>query len=193
MKQISFLKAPPASEHDYPTFAGIREAFGFIPNFFRAQTDRKDLIDAQVAFVGAAMVQPGELSRRLREYVFLAVSARNLSTYCVTAHCEIVRMLAIAGPEPEQIAIDHTQSRISIAEKALLNFVVKLNGKPQEIRRQDINALRTFGFSDRQILEAAMMAGVARYANLVSFALGATPDFANDRVDFHRPAAASAR
>jgi len=38
-------------------------------------------------------------------------SAANLSTYCVTAHCEIVRILGIEGPEPEQIALDHTSTK----------------------------------------------------------------------------------
>jgi len=50
----------------------------------------------------------GALTRRQKEYIFLVCSAANLSTYCVTAHCEMVRMLGLEGPEPEQIAVDHT-------------------------------------------------------------------------------------
>lgn len=181
---MSFIHAEPATEQDYPTFAAIKETFGFIPNFFRAQTSRKDLIDAEVGLIGSAMVREGALSRRQKEYIFLAVSARNLSTYCVTAHCEIVRMLKIEGPEPEQIAIDHTVTRIGIADKALLNFVIKLNQDGSKIAPADIDALRTFGFSDPQILEAVVMTGLANFANTVSFGLGTLPDFSNERVNF---------
>ena len=50
------------------------------------------------------------------------IPGANLSTYCVTAHCEMVRMLGIEGPEPEQIAFHHTAANLPIAMKALLNF-----------------------------------------------------------------------
>ena len=36
-----------ADENDLPTLRQIKEAFGFVPNFFRAQTIRPDLIDAE--------------------------------------------------------------------------------------------------------------------------------------------------
>ncbi len=181
---MSYIEAPPLTDEQYPTFAAIRQAFGFLPNFFRAQTARTDLIDAEVGLIGTAMVKEGALERRQKEYIFLAVSARNLSTYCVTAHCEIVRMLKIEGPEPEQVAIDHTATRIPFADKALLNFVLKLNSEPWEINSADLDTLRTFGFSDQQILEAIVMTGVAQFANTVSFGLGTLPDFENERVRF---------
>ncbi len=181
---MSYLGAPKLSEQEYPTFAAIKQAFGFIPNFFHAQTDRRDLIEAEVGLIGTAMIKEGALLRRQKEYIFLAVSARNLSTYCVTAHCEIVRMLKIEGPEPEQVAIDHTLTKLSIADKALLNFVVKLNGEPSKIGEADIEALRTFGFTDQHILEAIVMTGLAQFANTVSFGLGTLPDFQNERINF---------
>lgn len=181
---MSYLSSPQLTEQEYPTFASIKQAFGFIPNFFRAQTDRCDLIDAEAGLLGTALIQEGALSRRQKEYIFIAVSARNLSTYCVTAHCEIVRMLKIEGPEPEQVAIDHSVTRLSIADKALLNFAVKLNQQANQVSQPDIDALRTFGFTDGHILEAIVVTGLAQFANTVSFGLGTLPDFVNERVNF---------
>ncbi len=181
---MSYIESPRLTEEEYPTFAAIKEPFGFIPNFFQAQTARQDLIEAEVGLIGTAMIQEGALARRQKEHIFLAVSARNLSTYCVNAHCEIVRMLKIEGPEPEQVAIDHASTRMPIADKALLNFVVKLNGEPHRIGQADIDGLRTFGFTDRHIHEAIVMTGLAQFANTVSFGLGTLPDFENEKVDF---------
>ena len=183
---MSFIPCQQLSEQEYPPFAVVKDTFGFIPNFFQAQTDRKDLIEAQLGMVGSAMVAEGALERRQKEYIFLAVSARNLSTYCVTAHCEIVRMLKIEGPEPEQVAIDHTATKIPLRDKALVNFAVKLNNTPLEVSQTDIDTLRTFGFTDQHILEAIVMTGIARYANTVSFGLGTAPDFENERTNFSR-------
>jgi len=174
---MSFLREVPLDEHEFPPFASARKAFGFVPNFYRAQTLRPDLIEAETRLVGSVLLQEGALSRAQKEYIFLVCSAANLSTYCVTAHCEIVRALGLSGPEPEKIAVDHVHADIPIADKALLNFVLKLNRQATRVGRDDIEGLRTYGFSDEQILEAVVLTGLARFANLVSAGLGAKPDF----------------
>ena len=179
---MTHLRNQPYDEKDFPVFAAIREQFGFLPNFFPAQTARPDMIDAEVALTGTILLKEGALARRQKEYIFLVCSAANLSTYCVTAHCEIVRMLHLEGPEPEQIAIDHVHAKIPIADKALLNFCAKLNSQPSKIGSSDIDALRTYGFSEQQILEAVLLVGWAKFANTVAFGLGTVPDFHNARI-----------
>ena len=171
-----------ADENDLPALRQIKEAFGFVPNFFRAQTIRPDLIDAEVQLIGTILVKEGALTRQQKEYIFLVCSAANLSTYCVTAHCEIVCMLGIEGPEPEQIALDHATANIPVVLKALLNFAAKLNRQPMKVNRRDIDALHTYGYTDEQILETVLMVGLAKFANFVAFGLGTAPDFDPSKV-----------
>jgi uncharacterized peroxidase-related enzyme len=179
---MTYLRNQPYDEKDFPVFAAIREQFGFLPNFFPAQTSRPDMIDAEVSMTANMLLKDGALERRQKEYIFLVCSAANLSTYCVTAHCEIVRMLHLEGPEPEQIAIDHVHAKIPMADKALLNFCAKLNGQPSKIKASDVEALRTYGFTEQQILEAVLIVGWAKFANIVAFGLGTVPDFHNAKI-----------
>ena len=179
---MSYLQNQPYDEKDFPAFAAIREQFGFLPNFFPAQTLRPDFVDAQINLMAAILLKEGALERRQKEYIFLVCSAANLSTYCVTAHCEIVRMMKLEGPEPEQIAIDHVHAKIPIADKALLNFCAKLNSQRSKTGSSDVEALRTYGFSEQQILEAIVTVGFAQFANTVAFGLGTVPDFENRRI-----------
>src|SRR5215471_21716243 len=179
---MTYLRNEPFDDKDFPVFSVIREQFGFLPNFFPAQMARPDMIDAEIAMTGNLLLKEGALERRQKEYIFLVCSAANLSTYCVTAHCEIVRMLRLEGPEPEQIAIDHVHAKIPMADKALLNFCLKLNNQGSKIGPNDIEALRTYGFSEQQILEAVLLVGWAKFANVVAFGLGTVPDFHNRRV-----------
>ena len=86
-------------------------------------------------------------------------------------------MLGIQGPEPEQIAVDHTSANIPIVLKALLNFAKKLNSQPTKVNQHDIEALRTFGYADEQILETVVLVGFAKFANHLAFGLGTLPDF----------------
>ncbi len=183
---MSYIGTPLLTEQEFPAFSAVKEMFGFIPNFYAAQGDRRDLIEPQMALANAIIVMQGALERRQKEYIFLTVSARNLSTYCVTAHCEIIRMLKLEGPEPEEIAIDHASAKIPLRDKALISFALKLNNSPTEMAPSDIDTLRTFGFNDLQIQEAIAMTAMARYANTVSFGLGTMPDFQNERVDFRQ-------
>jgi len=180
---MAYIRGGNLDENEFRPFQAIRETFGFLPNFFRAQTLRPDLIEAQLAWIGGLLVQPGALERRQKEYIFLTCSAANMSTYCVTAHCEIVRMLGIHGPEPEQIAIDPMHADIPVADKALLAFGLKLNAQARKIDEDDVEELRTYGFNDQHILETVMMVGLAQYANVVAFGLGTVPDFDAARVE----------
>lgn len=174
---MTYISKGPVDEDRWEPFEQIRATFGFLPNFFKAQTLRPDLIEAQLALIGGTMVKQGALARRHKEYVFLVCSAANLSTYCVTAHCEIVRMLGIHGPEPEQVALDHNRTNLPPEDKALLNFALKLNKHARDVDADDVDGLRTYGYSDAQILETILMVGIAQFANTVSFGLGTVPDF----------------
>src|SRR3989454_5676078 len=187
---MTYLRNQTFDEKDFPAFAAIREQFGFLPNFFPAQTLRPDLIDAEINLMAAILLKEGALSRRQKEYIFLVCSAANLSTYCVTAHCEIVRMLQLEGPEPEQIALDHMSTDLPIVEKALLNFALKLNNHSLKVTQDDIDDLRTYGFNDQQILETVMCVGLAKFANYVGFGLGTVPDF-ESRIDLEKSKAAA--
>jgi uncharacterized peroxidase-related enzyme len=179
---MTYLHNLPASETVSSLLSAIREKFGFLPNFFAAQTERPDLINAQLVMSDDLQLHDGALSRKQKEYIFLVCSAANLSTYCVTAHCEMLRMMHVEGPEPEQIAVDHLHAKISVSDKALLNFCAKLNNQGSKIASSDVEALRTYGFNEQQILEAVLMVGWAKFANTVAFGLGTVPDFQNRRV-----------
>src|SRR3954469_22403522 len=130
---MAYLKSPAFDEKDFTAFAEVKKEFGFLPHFYTAQVARPDLVDAEMKLMEAILFHTGALSRKQVEYIFLTCSAANLSTYCVTAHCEIVRLLKIDGPEPEQIAVDWQHSKISIADKALLNYCSKLNANGKKV------------------------------------------------------------
>jgi RNA polymerase sigma-70 factor (ECF subfamily) len=154
----------------------LLERFRFIPNIFRAQTLRMDLIEAEVDAV-RRILQPEEaLSQVQKECILLVGSAVNLNTYCVAAHCEVLRLIGVSTEESDQIAFDHHHANLSPADKTLLDFVVKLTARPWETGRKDINALRDAGFSEEQTLEAVAVTGLNNFFNTLQMGLGTAPD-----------------
>ena len=180
---MSYIQGRPMDEGTYPPFVEIKREYGFVPNFWKAQTLRPDLIEAEMVLVKSILIEQKALSRRQKEYIFLVCSAANLSTYCVTAHCEIIRMLGIQGTEPEEIAIDHENADLNEMDKALLDYAKKLTLKPMKVGPADVEGLRAKGFTEEQILETVLMVGLAKWANWIAYGLGTVPDFENSRLN----------
>jgi hypothetical protein len=67
---MSYIRTKPYDEKDFPAFAMMREQFGFLPNFFRAQVARPDLINTEAALSAAIQITDGALSRKQKEYIF---------------------------------------------------------------------------------------------------------------------------
>jgi RNA polymerase sigma-70 factor (ECF subfamily) len=181
-----YLMAPSRTPEEFPPFAFFLKAFGFIPNIFRAQTLRPDVLEAETVAIGNILLTQDVLTRVQKEYILLVISAANLNTYCVAVHCEMLRALGVPEDDSDQIAVDHHLAPISAADKALLDFSLKLATRSSEFGAADIDSLRNHGFSDPQIVEAVVMSSLTSFLNTLQMGLGTTPDFRPRRV-FHVP------
>ncbi len=172
-----YLPAIERRPDEFSPFAFFKEKFGFVPNIFRAQTLRPDVVEAEAQVVGTILLTDDVLSRKQKEYILLVVSAANLNTYCVAVHCEMLRALGIPQEQSDQIAVDHHQADLSEADRALLDFALKLGNRPGMFGSEDIESLRRHGFADKQILEAVVMTALTDFLNTLQMGLGTTPDF----------------
>ena len=158
-------------------FSLVQKSHGFIPNFFRSQTLRPDLLEAELEAVERILLPEDVLTRAQKECILLAVSAANLNSYCVAMHCNLLRGLGMSAEEGDQIAVDYHLSSLSEADRALLDFAVKLGVRFSEFSRTDIVDLRTFGFTEEQILECEVVVALNNFANTLQMGLGMEPDF----------------
>ena len=111
--------APYLSPKTFAPFAIVQKSHGFIPNFFRAQTLRPDLLEAELEAVDRILLPEDVLTRVQKECILLAVSAANLNSYCVAMHCNLLRGLGMPSEEGDQIAVDHHESNLSEPDRAL--------------------------------------------------------------------------
>ncbi|MFY9688440.1 MAG: peroxidase-related enzyme [Candidatus Acidiferrales bacterium] len=172
-----YVPAPYLSPSVFAPFGIIQKTHGFIPNFFRAQTLRPDLLQAELEAVERILAPEDILTRVQKECILLAVSAANLNSYCVAVHCNLLRGLGMSPEDGDQIAVDHHESSLPAADKALLDFAVKLGGRGSEFSGEDVAKLRAMGFSDPQILECAVVTALNNFSNTLQMGLGIEPDF----------------
>jgi RNA polymerase sigma-70 factor, ECF subfamily len=177
-----YLRSLELSPGSFPPFAFFLERFGFIPNMFRAQALRPDVIEAEAELVRKVLEPEDLLSHFQKECILLVASAANLNTYCVAVHCEMLRAMRVSMEESDQIAMDHHQTELTEANKALLDFVRKLAVQPSGFCCEDVDKLRMHDFTEEHILEAIAVTALNNFFNTLQMGLGTTPDIEPKRV-----------
>jgi len=150
----------------------IQEKIGFVPNVFLTLAHRPEELRAFVAYQDALMERQGGLTQAEMEMIVVATSSANGCHYCVVAHGAILQIRARDPLIADQIAINYRKADISLRQKAMLAFAVKVSRNSEFIGDEDFEVLRTHGFTDEDIWDigaiAALFALSNRMANLIS-------------------------
>lgn len=137
-------------------------------------------IDEKVYFATDVMIQKylldeTSLSYDIKESIALLISVENGCKMCVDVHKGIAKMLGLSDERIEEVLQGVDAIHTSDAEKALLNFCIRASKKDNyKVLKDEIDALKDFGYSDTQIIEAVAITGYFNYINTLSnvFALG---------------------
>ena len=71
---------------------------------------------------------------------------------------------------------DYRQAQLAPADRAMLDFAVKLTREPQAMQRADVEALRAAGFDDRAIHDIVQITALFNYYNRIADGLGVDPE-----------------
>ncbi len=178
-KAPTALDLPPVE----PLPAGTRKYFdlceeklGLVPNVLRAYAFDIDKLDAFTAMYNDLMIGPSGLSKLEREMIAVAVSSENRCWYCQVAHGAAVRALSGRPELGEALVMNYRVADLTVRERAMLDFAVKLTRASAEVEEADREALRAAGFSDRDIFDIASVAGFFNMTNRVASATGMEPN-----------------
>lgn len=87
-------------------------------------------------------------------------------------HAEGLRRIVKDEALVKAIRTDYTTAPISPAERALLDYAMKLAREPWAMQQEDIERLRAAGWSDAAILDLAMVAAYYAFVNRLAQGLG---------------------
>jgi uncharacterized peroxidase-related enzyme len=150
----------------------VQEKSGFVPNVFLALAHRPDEFRAFFAAHDALMDKSEGLSKAEREMIVVATSARNDCLYCVVAHGAILRIRAKNPLIADQLAVNPWKADLSERERHIVEFALRVCEDSASLVDDDIDDMRSRGFSDDEIWDigaiAAFFAMSNRLANLTS-------------------------
>jgi uncharacterized peroxidase-related enzyme len=157
-------------------FKKCEEKLGFVPNVLKAYAFDHAKLSAFVAMYNDLMLAPSGLSKLEREMIAVAVSSYNRCYYCLVAHGAAVRALSGDPALGELMVMNYRAARLSVRERAMLDFAVKLAAEPWSVEEEDRAALRRAGFGDRDIWDIASVAAFFNMSNRIASATDMRPN-----------------
>ena len=133
----------------------VQEKTGFVPNVFLTLAHRPDELRAFLAYHDALMEKDSGLSKTEREMIVVATSSDNDCQYCVVAHGAILRIRAKDPLVSDQIATNFLKADISVRQKLMLTFALKVSNHAGAISDEDFDTLTDVGFSREDIWDIA--------------------------------------
>ena len=164
-------------ESRFGPFVVFQENLGFIPNLLQAQTRLPRLIEAESRLESAVRLKEGAISRVQKERILLSVASARQDTYCVTVGSRVLASLGVSEGQIDELLHDYRRADLSAADVAMLDFCLKLGLYAPSVGSEDIGWLRSYGFEDESIIEAAVTTALAVYRCTLSVGLAPEPNF----------------
>lgn len=158
----------------------VQAKAGFVPNVFLALARRPAEWRAFFAYHDALMLkEEGSLTKGDREMIVTATSAANHCLYCVVAHGAILRIYEKKPLVADQVAVNHHKADITLRQKAMLDFAMKVCLHSHEVNDDDFAQLHAHGFSDEDIWDIAAITAFFGLSNrMASFSnMQPNPEF----------------
>jgi uncharacterized peroxidase-related enzyme len=153
---------------------------GKVFNVVKAMSPNPLVLNRSMELYKAIMFGPSELSRIERELLAVVVSRANDCHYWIRAHANDLRAEGADDELVEAVQLDYTRARLEPSVGALCDFAVKSTRAPAAIGQEDIDELRSHGWSDRGVHDAIQVVAYFNYINRVADAVGI-----EDEPDWH--------
>ncbi len=154
----------------------VQTKTGFIPNVFLVLAHRPDEFRAFFAYYDALMLRDSGLSKAEREMIVVATSAANGCPYCVVAHGAVLRIYAKNPILADQLAVNYRHADVTVRQRAMLDFALKMARQPEEIEEADVQTLRGEGFSDEDIWDVGAITALFAMSNRLAHLTNMRPN-----------------
>lgn len=172
MSHVNLIEPTQASADRAAVLAQIQQAFGTVPNMFRAVANSPAALRSLWGFFGA--LGGGTLPAKLGEQIAVAVADRNQCTYCLAAHTALGRK---AGATAEEMAAAQAGRATDDKTAEALRFALKLVEQRGQVDADDVRRLRAVGFTDEGVVEIVAHVALNLFTNYVNVALDVPLDF----------------
>ncbi len=155
----------------------VAEKAGFVPNVFLALAHRPAEFRAFFAYHDALMErEDSSLTPAEREMIVVATSIVNECHYCVVSHGALLRIYSKNPLLSDQVTINYKKADISIRERAMLDFAVKVTNNSGAVSVIDYDNLAKHGFDREDVWDIAGISAFFGMSNRMANSLDMRPN-----------------
>lgn len=169
IKPVVLTEAEPKAKQ---LLEGIEKNLGTIPNIFATFAHSASVLEAYLGFSGA--LAKGKLDPKIREQLALTVAGANNCDYCASAHTAIGAKTGVDKDELESSLVGQSKDAKTQAVLTFSKLVVAKNGA---VQAADVEALRTAGLSEAEIVEVIAAIGLNIFTNYFNHIAATEVDF----------------
>lgn len=171
----SFLPEPPPDDEVLRLYEEDRAGDGFVMNLSRVWAHAPSVQERMTALLLEASGTAG-LTRRQKGVLVAACASARSDSYCSLAWGS--RLAEDAGPDVAVAVLEGRDDDLAPEDRTLARWARTLVRDPNGTTAQDVEALRTAGFEDAQIVALTVYVAGRMAFSTVNGALGAAPDAA---------------
>ena len=160
---------PSASQ---PLLDAVEKQLGVVPNLFRLVALSPAALQGYLGLNGALAKT---LDVKTRERIALAVAQANGCDYCLSAHAYLG--LNLAKIDDAEIALNRKGASSDAKANGAVAFAAKLIQARGKITDADLQAVRTAGFTDAQIVEIVAVVAENVFTNFINIVAQTEIDF----------------
>ncbi len=155
----------------------ILKKSGKLGDIFRLLAIDENIYNSTDVMVQNYLLKETRLPYYIKEAIALLISKENSCKMCVEVHKSIAKMLGLTQEEIEKILQGIETLEGDEKVKELLAFCIRASKKDNyKITKEEINRVKSFGWSDKELLEAVAITAYFNYINTLSNVFGLGDD-----------------
>jgi uncharacterized peroxidase-related enzyme len=156
------LEAAPIAAR--PLLEGVKKQLGVVPHMFRLIANSPAALESYLDLSGA--LNKGTLPAPTRERIALAVAEINGCNYCLSAHTYLGKSLAKL--DDAEITANRNGASNDPKADAAVRFAVKVVRERGHVSEDDINAVKSAGYDDAQVIEMVLHVALNTWTNYIN-------------------------
>ena len=156
------IEASPAAAQ--PLLQAVQKQLGSAPNLFRVVANSPAALEGYLGLNGA--LGKGLLDARTRERIAMAIAEVNGCDYCLSAHTYLGKNLAKL--DDAELAANREGGSMDVMADAAVRFATKVVRERGHVTDADVQAVKTAGYSDGQVIEIVLHVALNTLTNYVN-------------------------
>lgn len=172
MSWIQTVEVTDATEKLKKVYKEVKEKRGKISNIMKIHSLNPDAMKKHMDLYLTLMFGSSNISREEREFIAVTVSVINNCEYCIRHHVEALNHYWKNKDKINKFIDNFNSIELTLKQQCIIDYVFKLTKNPSYVIKDDIDYLRNFGYSDKDILDITLIICYFNFVNRIALGLG---------------------